>query len=111
MGKARAALLQMTQGKMTVLEYFDAFESYLAQIEDYDESFYLAKFIFGLQPALLTQVFAQRPATLLEAKMLAETLELTQSMVATHQTGKQTIKAVQHRGTQERRSGRLYQSD
>ena len=31
-GKARAALLQMTQGKMTVLEYFDAFESYLAQI-------------------------------------------------------------------------------
>ena len=47
-GKARAALLQMTQDKMTVLEYFDAFESYLAQIEDYDESFYLAKFIFGL---------------------------------------------------------------
>ena len=46
--KARAALLQMTQGKMTVLEYFDALESYLAQIEDYDESFYLAKFIFGL---------------------------------------------------------------
>ena len=80
-GKARAALLQMTQGKMTVLEYFDAFESYLAQIEDYDESFYLAKFIFGLRPALLTQVFAQHPATLLEAKVLAETLELTQSMV------------------------------
>ena len=25
-GKARAALLQMTQGKVTVLEYFDAFE-------------------------------------------------------------------------------------
>ena len=47
-GKARAPLLQMTQGKMTVLEYFNAFESYLAQIEDYDESFYLAKFIFGL---------------------------------------------------------------
>ena len=44
-GKARAVLLQMTQGKMTVLEYFDAFESYLAQIEDYNESFYLAKFI------------------------------------------------------------------
>ena len=56
--KARAALLQMTQGKMTVLDYFDAFESYLAQIEDYNESFYLAKFIFGLRPALLTQVFA-----------------------------------------------------
>ena len=66
---------------MTVLEYFDAFESYLAQIEDYDESFYLAKFIFGLRPALLTQVFAQHPATLLEAKVLAETLELTHSMV------------------------------
>ena len=47
-GKACAALLQMTQDKMTVLEYFDAFELYLAQIEDYDESFYLAKLIFGL---------------------------------------------------------------
>ena len=46
--KARAALLQMTQDKMTVLEYFDAFELYLAQLENYDESFYLAKFIFGL---------------------------------------------------------------
>ena len=79
---------------MTVLEYFDTFESYLAQIDDYDESFYLAKFIFGLRPTLLTQAFAQHPANLLEAKVLAETLELTQSMVKTHQTGKKTIKAV-----------------
>ena len=110
-GKARAALLQMTQGKMIVLEYFDAFESYLAQIEDYDESFYLAKFIFGLRPALLTQVFAQHPATLLDAKVLAKTLELTQSMVNTHQTGKKTIKTAQHSGTQERRPGKLRQSD
>ena len=95
---------------MTILEYFDAFELYLAQIEDYDESFYLAKFIFGLRPALLTQVFAQHPATLLEAKVLAETLELTQSMVKAHHSGKKTIKAAQHRGTPERRSGRLFQS-
>ena len=57
-GKARVALLQMTQNQITVLEYFNAFESYLAQLEEYDESFYLAKFIFGLRPALLTQVFA-----------------------------------------------------
>ena len=108
--KARAALLQMTQDKMTVLESFDAFESYLAQLEYYDESFYLAKFIFGLRPALLTQVFAQRPATLLEAKVLAETVELTQSMVKAHQSEKKMTKATQHRGTQERRSGRLHQS-
>ena len=100
-GKARTALLQMTQGKMTVLEYFDVFESYLAQLEDYDESFYLAKFIFGLQPGLLTQVFAQHPATLLEAKVLAKTLELTQSMVKLHQSPqKKTIKTAQHRDTQ-----------
>ena len=109
-GKARAALLQMTQDKMTVLEYFDAFESCLAQIEDYDESFYLAKFIFGLRPELLTQVFAQRAATLLEAKVLAETLELTQSMVKVHRTEEKTIKVAQHRGTQERQSSRLFQS-
>ena len=46
--KARAALLEMTQDKLTVLEYFNAFELYLAQLEYYDESFYLAKLIFGL---------------------------------------------------------------
>ena len=38
--KACAAVLQMTQGKMTTLECFDAFESYLAQVEDYGESFF-----------------------------------------------------------------------
>ena len=108
--KARAALLQMTQGKMTVLEYFDAFESCLAQIDDYDESFYLGKFIFGLRPSILMQVFVQHPATLLEAKGIAEELELTHSMVKTHQKQKKTINATQHSGTQERRSGRLYQS-
>ena len=96
---------------MTVLVYFDAFESYLAQLEDYDESFYLAKFIFGLQPALLTHVFAQHPATLLDAKVLAETVELTQSMMKSHQNPqKKTIKAAQHRDTQKRRSGRPHQS-
>ena len=96
---------------MTVLEYFDAFESYLAQLKDYDESFYLAKFIFGLRPALLTQVFARHPATLLEAKVLAETVELTQSMVVAHRSEKKKmINVAQHRGTQERRSGRLFQS-
>ena len=111
-GKARAALLQMTQGKMTVLEYFDAyFESYLAQLGDYDESFYTTKFMFGLRPSILIEVFMRHPTTLLEAKGIAEELELTQSMVKTHQSKKKTIKAAQHRDTQERRSGRLFQSD
>ena len=54
--KARATLLQMTQDTMTVLQYADAFESYLAQLEDYHESFYLTKFIFGLRPAIFTEV-------------------------------------------------------
>ena len=54
--KARAALLQMTQGNMIVLQYANAFESYLAQLEDYDESFFLTKFIFGLCPTILTEV-------------------------------------------------------
>ena len=108
--KARAALLQMTQGKMTIPEYFDAFESYLAQLKDYDESLFMMKFIFGLHPSILTQVFVQHPATLLEAKGIAEDLELTQSMVKAHQIEKKTIKAAQHSGTQERRSGRLLQS-
>ena len=109
--KARAALLQLTQDKMTVLQYADAFEPYLAQLEDYDESFYLTKFIFGLCPAILTEVFIQSPTTLLEAKKIAEELELTQMMVKMHQTSvkKKTSKTAQHRGTQERRSERPHQ--
>ena len=35
--KARAALLQLMQNKMTVLQYANAFAFYLAQLEDYDE--------------------------------------------------------------------------
>ena len=83
--KACAALLQMTEGNMTVLQYADVFESYLAQLEDYDESFFLTKFIFGLYPTILIEVFVYRVATLLEAKRIAEELELTQSMVKRHQ--------------------------
>ena len=97
--KARAALLQMTHGKMTMLQYFDAFESYLASLEDYDESFFVTKFIFGLHPLILTQVFVQHPSTLVEAKGIAEDLELTQSMVKAHQTEKKAIKAARHSGT------------
>ena len=109
--KAHAALLQLMQDKMSVLQYADAFESYLAQLEDYDESFYLTKFIFGLHPTILRDVFVQHPATLLEAKRVAEELELTQSMVEKHQKSlkQKTTKAAQHRGTQERRSGKLHQ--
>ena len=97
---------------MTVLQYANAFESYLAQLEDYDESFYLTKFIFGLCPVILTKVFVQRPATLLEAKRIAEELELTLSMVKRHQKSikEKTAKVAQHSGTQERRSNRQYQS-
>ena len=56
-------------------------------------------------------MFAQHPATLLDAKVFAEMVELTQSMVAMHPTEKKMIKTAQHRGTQERRFGRLFQSD
>ena len=110
--KAHAALLQLTQDKLTVLQYADAFESYLAQLEDYDESFYLTKFIFGLHPTILKDVFVQRPTTLLEAKRIAEELELTHSMVEKHQKSskKTTTKAAQHRGTQKRRSGGRHQA-
>ena len=109
--KTRAVLLQLTQDKMTVLQYADAFESFLAQLEDYHESFYLTKFIFGLCRAILTEVFAQRPATLMETKRIAEELELTQSMAKMQQTfvKEKTTKVAQHRGTQKRRSKRLHQ--
>ena len=37
--KARARLRQLKQDKMTVLQYADAFDSYLAQLGEYDESY------------------------------------------------------------------------
>ena len=69
---------------MTVLKYIDAVASYLAQLEDYAESFYLTKFIFGLHLAILTEVLVQRSTNLLEAKRVVEELELTQTMVKMH---------------------------
>ena len=97
---------------MIVLQYADAFESYLVQMEDYDELSYLTKFIFGLRPAILSEVFVQRLATLLEAKRTTEELDLTQTMLEMDQTyeKEKTIKTAQHGGTQERRSARLHQS-
>ena len=105
--KARAMFLQLTQDKMTVLQYADKFESCLAQIEDYNEQFYLTKFIFGLSPAILTEVFIQHPVNLLEAKRIAEEIELIQSMCRRQQHGdneKKANKNLQHRGTQQKGS-------
>ena len=84
----------------------------MAQLKDYDESFYLTKFIFGLHPAILTEVFVKRLATLLEAKRISNKLELTQYMIKEHQNSvkEKTVKVGQHRGTQEKRSERLHQS-
>ena len=42
---------------MTVLQYADAFESFLAQMEDYDASYYLVHFIFGLRPEIMQGVY------------------------------------------------------
>ena len=55
--KARAGIYQLRQDKMTVLQYVDAFESFLAQIEDFDESQYLIQFIFGLRPEISRLVY------------------------------------------------------
>ena len=111
--KARAGLRQLNQDKMTVLQYADAFESYLAQLREYDESYYLTHFIFGLRPEVMRGVYIPQPESLLAAKNMAEKLELTHLMTAEHQEHtkkKKTNKAAQHRGTQERRSGRRHQS-
>ena len=107
--KARGRLYQLRQDKMTVLQYADAFESCLAQIEDYDESYYLVHFIFGLRPEIMRGVYLQQPASILAAKEMAEKLELTHQATASHQRHtkvKKTTKTAQHSGTQEWRAGR-----
>ena len=83
--KARAGLRQLKQDKMTVLQYADAFESYLAQLGEYDESYYLTHFIFGLRPEVLRGVYIQQPKSLLAAKNMAKKLELTHLMTSEHQ--------------------------
>ena len=55
--KARAGLRQLNQDKMTILQNADAFESYLAQLGEYDESYYLTHFIFGLRPEVMRGVY------------------------------------------------------
>ena len=70
--KARARLKQLKQDKMTVLQYADAFESYLAQLGEYDELYYLTHFIFGLRPEVMRGVYIQQPESLLEGKNMAE---------------------------------------
>ena len=111
--KARVGLRQLNQDKMTILQYADAFESYLPQLGEYDESYYLTHFIFGLRPEVMRGVYIQQPESLLAAKNMAEKLELTHLMTAEHQEHtkkKKTNKAAQHRGTQERRSRGRYQT-
>ena len=66
--KARAGLQQLKQDKMTVLQYADAFESFLAQLREYDESYYLTHFIFGLRLEVMRGVYIQQPESLLAAK-------------------------------------------
>ena len=104
--KARAGLYQLKQDKMTVLQYAAAFESFLAQLGDYDESYYLVHFIFGLRPEIMRGVYIQQPDSLLAAKNMAERLELTHHLTVGHpmRTKKQKTSKTQHRGTQERRS-------
>ena len=112
--KARAGLYRLKQDKMTVLQYAHAFESCLARLGDYDESYYLAHFIFGLRPKIMRGVYIQQPETLPAAKNMAEKLELTHLATSERReytTVKKTSKQrkAQHRGTQERRSGGRYQ--
>ena len=100
--KARGGLYQLRQDNMTVLQYADAFESRLAQIENYDESYYLVHFIFGLRPKIMRGVYLQQPASILAAKEMAKKLELTHQCTASHQTHTKTKKmnkAARQRGT------------
>ena len=105
--KARAGLYQLKQDQMTVLQYAAAFESFLAQLGDYDESYYLVHFIFGLRPEIMRGVYIQQPDSLLAAKNMAERLELTHHLTVGHpvRTQKKKTSKTQHSGTQERRSG------
>ena len=70
----------------------------------------MTKFIFGLHPSVLTHVFMHHPATLLEAKGIAEEIELTQIMVKSHHAEKQPTKTARNGDTQEKRSDKLFQS-
>ena len=101
---------------MTVLQYAATFESYLDQLGEYDESYFLTHFIFGLRPEIMREVHIRQPESLRIAKNIAETIELTHQATSgwhIHTHGKRTAKQrkAQHRGTQERQSDTRQQSD
>ena len=94
--KARASLYRLRQDEMTVLQYAHVFESYLAQLGDYDESYYLAHFIFGLRPEIMRGVYIQQLESLPAAKNMAKKLELTHLATSErreHTNRKKTSKA------------------
>ena len=93
--KARAGVYQLRQGKMTVLQYAAAFESFLAQMGDYDEAQYLIHFIFGLRPEIMRGVYILQPDSLLAAKNMAERLELTHHLMVGHPVRTQKKKDIQ----------------
>ena len=112
--KARVGLYQLKQANMIVLQYANAFESCLAQMENYDESYYLVHFIFGLRPEIMRGVYLQQPASILAAKEMAEKLELTHQCTVQpqkHTKTKKTNTAARQRGTQERQSRSWHRSD
>ena len=76
--RAHAEILQLQQNQDTVLQYAAKFETCLAKMENYDEQMLLSIFIFGLRADLAEEVFIQRPKNILEAKKIAEEMELAQ---------------------------------
>ena len=61
-----------------MLQYAAKFETCLAKMENYDEQMFLSIFIFGLRADLAEDVFIRRPKNILEAKKIAEEMELAQ---------------------------------
>lgn len=66
--KVEVALLLTMQRKMFVLQYVNAWESLLTQIEGYGVSLYMTNLIFVLYPSALKSVFSQRLVSLLTEK-------------------------------------------
>ena len=93
---------------MSVLQYADAFESFLAQIDDYDESYYLIHFIFGLRPEIMRGSIFSSQHQYWQQRIWPRKLELTHQATESHQTHtrKQKTSKAQQKGTQEWRSGR-----
>ena len=74
--EAQSQLISISQGRQSVHDYANRFETLLGRLDSIDEGLMLKQFIWGLQPDLTQSVILDYPRSIVQVISLAETTEL-----------------------------------